>query len=227
MVLLVYKKEIDFIVENEFIIILSIESVKIVEIYGKKEEKIKDIIIENSIKLDFNWCKFKYKVKEIDLEQKFDNIADDDDKKKLKIEITVNYIIPLIVNLINEQNNKYKIQCLLGDKISSKIEPYFYKNHLNSEDYYLVYENKTIENYYYKLFYQIISEDKIKSSFDIDNEQINNTIKSFTESDNLEKTNTTMINEKDKIKVLSNGKINEKKIEIEIKIIKKCCCFIF
>jgi len=125
MVLLLYKKEIDFIGENEFIIILSIESVKIVEIYGKKEEKIKDIIIENSIKLDFNWCKFKYKEKEIDLEQKFDNIADDDDKKKLKIEITVNYIIPLIVNLINEQNNKYKIQCLLGDKISSKIEPNF------------------------------------------------------------------------------------------------------
>ena len=52
--------------EDEIIIILSIESVKIIKLTGKRGEEIKNII-KNSIKLDLNWCTFKYKKNEIDL----------------------------------------------------------------------------------------------------------------------------------------------------------------
>ena len=80
MLLLAYQLEFDIIQEDEIIIILSIESTKIEKLTGKKGDKIKDII-RNSIKLDLNYCTFKYKNNEIDLEKKFDDIADNDDKQ--------------------------------------------------------------------------------------------------------------------------------------------------
>ncbi len=102
MVLLVCQiTDFDITGQDKIIIILSIESVKIVKLNGKRGEIIKDIIRDStSTNIDLKWCTFKYEEKEIDLNQKFDDIANDDDKKKLQIVITVNYTIPLIVNLI-------------------------------------------------------------------------------------------------------------------------------
>ena len=91
MTLLVYQNtELNITDKDEIIIILLIESVKIVKLNGKKGEIIKNIIKRNFslIKFDLKWCSFKYKEKEIDLNQTFGDIANDDDKRKLKIEIT-------------------------------------------------------------------------------------------------------------------------------------------
>ena len=157
-------------------IVLSIESVKAVKLNGTKEETIRDIIRNSSlIKLDLKWCIFKYREKDIDLNQKFDDLVDNYyDQQNKEIVITVNYTIPLIVNMINEKNKKYEIKCLLKDKVRDIIDSYFCKKHLDKYDYYLIYENKIMDNYYYKIFYEIISEDKIQNRFP--NEKINNNI---------------------------------------------------
>ena len=80
MLLLSYKLEID-VKEDEVIIVLSIESVKIKKSSGGRGEKIKDII-KNIIELDLKWCTFKYRNNEIDIEQKFDDIANEEDKRQ-------------------------------------------------------------------------------------------------------------------------------------------------
>ena len=105
MTLLLYQNtEYDITEEDEITIVLSIESVEAVTLNGKKGDLIRDIIKNSSsIKFDLKWCIFKYKAKEIDLNQKLDDIANDNDKKKLKIEITLNYTIPLFVNLVNKK----------------------------------------------------------------------------------------------------------------------------
>ena len=98
----------------------------------------------------------------------------------------------------------------------------FNQNNFDSDYYYLVYENKRIEYFYFKKFYEIISEDKILNIYD--NININNNIILYTSSDNLDKTNISKICDKEKIMVLPINEKNERKIEIEIKIVKKCCC---
>ena len=93
--------------EDEIIIVLSIESVKIVKLNGKKGEIIRDIIKNSSlIKFDLKWCIFKYKENEIDINKKYNDITNDEDKRKSEIIITLNYSIPLIVNFVkgNKKN---------------------------------------------------------------------------------------------------------------------------
>ena len=79
----------------------------------------------------------------------------------------------------------------------------------------------------YKIFYEIISEDKIQNRFP--NGNINNNNKNFNSTDKLEKSNTTINNDNEKIidtviLVLPNNETNQTKLEIEIKVIKKSCC---
>ena len=227
MILTVVKNEFIINKGEEIVIVLSIEGVKTEQLKGKKGEIIKDIIENSSlIKLDLKWYIFKHGENEIDLNQKFDNIANDNEKKDSRLPITVNCTIPLIVNIVNKNNEKYPIQCFLKDKFSEKISLYFKENKLDIKDYYLFYEKKKLMYYDYKKFYEIISEDVFKNCFS--NEKINNTINTFLSTDNLEKTNTAMTNEKEKIKdivipVHPKNKTDEKKLEVEIKIIKKSC----
>ena len=60
------------------------------------------------------------------MNQKFDDIANEEDKKIYEC-LIVNYTIPLIVYFIGEKNEKYSIQCLLQDKVRDKIDSYFKK----------------------------------------------------------------------------------------------------
>jgi len=206
--------------EDEIIIILSIESVKIIKLTGKRGEEIKNII-KNSIKLDLNWCTFKYKKNEIDLEQKFDDIADDEDKKQKIINLTVNYTIPLIVNFVYGKK-KYPIQCLLKDRINDKIDDYFDGKKLDSDDYDLFYENKKFERYHFKIFYEMISEDKIQKSFQIDNID-NITVKSFPSCESIDEFTKNKFKVDEKKIAAPINEIIRRQIEINIKIIKKPC----
>ena len=82
MILLAYHLEFEINQEDEIIIILIIESRKIENVKGKKGEIIKNII-NSSIKLELNWCTFKYKGNLINIQEKFDDIADGEDKNLL------------------------------------------------------------------------------------------------------------------------------------------------
>lgn len=217
MYLLIDKSDFENISEEEIIITLSIESIKVVKLKGNKQEKIKNII-KDSVKLDIQWCKFTYRDNEIDIDQTFNNIATDEDKKQLKIVILVNYTIPLIVNL----NKKYKFQCLLGDYIVSEIEKHSNINIYEYDNYYLVYKKRKFDLYHHKKFYNIISEDYIHSFND---KSINNNIKSDAVNNKLQNTDLIVFNNKEK-QMFQNNDIRERKIEINIEIIKKCCCFI-
>ena len=222
MTLLSYQIEPGIIQEDEIIIVLSIESVKIKKSTGGRGEKIKDII-KNIIELDLKWCTFKYRNNEIDIEQKFDDIVNEEDKRQLKIDLTLNYTIPLIVNISKAKKSKYSkysIQCLLGDRIGDKIYQYFKKKKYNSDDYDLICENKIFESYYYKKFYEIIPEDKIQNiSY---NSQINETIQTFPTSENLNELNQIKYNN-EKIMALPINETSKGKIEIEIKVKLKSC----
>ena len=83
------------------------------------------------------------------------------------------------------------------------------------------------DNFYNKIFYAIIPEDKIQNI--ITNEKINNNKDYLVSNDNLEKTNKILNNTKEKIsdmtlKVFPNNETDERKIEIEIRVIKKSFC---
>ena len=141
MILLLYDNtEIDINNKNTINIVLLIESVKKYELKGIKEETLKNIISDSSvIKLDLKWCIFKYKENKIDINKKFDDLANDEDKKKLKIILTVNYTIPLIDNYVDKNNKKLSIiECKLNDW----VDIYFTKNDNYKEDYDLFFENK-------------------------------------------------------------------------------------
>ena len=244
MTILVYTKVSDDISEkanasndisekDKIILIVSIESVKIVKLVGNKEDTINNIIIYSSlIAFDSRWCIIKYKQKEIDSNKKFDDIANDEDKPKKLIELTLNYKIPLLVNYLNEDNEKYTIPCLLQDKVSSNFESYFTQNELDKDYYHIYYENKKIEYYSHEIFYELISEDLIQNFFS--GEKINNFKKSIVLNDNDDKvkTKTKMVNDKEKIvdttvSFFQSNETVERKLEIELRVIKKCCMIRF
>ncbi len=210
---------------DEIRIILAIESIKIIKYKGERRESILDIIKYNQnpkYKLVLNNFIFKYNDIEIDSNKKFDDIASTEDKKNLRITIIANYKIPLIVEFVNKKNNQF-FNCFLKDRISKYINEYFYYNKFDINDYDLYYENQKFENYQYKIFYEIISQDKIQKA--ISGENMINHIKNFESSDNLNKTNTPIVNDKEKrvdtiIPVLQT---TENKIKIKIKVVLKCC----
>lgn len=209
--------ESDINAQDEINIILSIESVKILQLKGKREDIIKDIIRKSSIiKLDLKWCIFKYKENEIDINKKFDDIANDEDKKKLEIIITINYTIPLIVNYVNENKKSTIIQCLLSDR----VDIFFEINHQDKNDFDLLFEYKKVE--YYKIFYELISEDKIQNYFT----NKNNTKDLLTPNYMMEQSSTNINNVNETnidmpISISSSNESDNKKLEIEIRIIKK------
>ena len=225
MILLLYENtEIDTNIKNAINIVLLIESVKKFELKGIKEETLKNIIRDSSaIKLDLKWCIFKYKENTIDINKKFDDIANDEDKKKLKLILTVNYTIPLIVNFVDKNNKNLSIiECKLNDW----VDIYFTKNYLDKEDYDLYFENKKLENY--KIFYELLMEDKIQNYYI--NENLNNTKNNITATNEMNKTNTNTTYEKEKIfdiplTVFPKNETENRKLEIEIKVILKCCIF--
>ena len=163
MILLVYKMDsnIDEFRIDKITLVVSIESSKIVKLYGNSEDTLRYIITSSSdIIFHIKYCKFEYKYNEIDLNKKFDDIANDEDKLKRVIEITLSYTIPLKVNFINEDKfENGSINCLLQDYVDSIFEKYIKKQYLYKDDYYIFYDNKKIEKKYYKSrFFRILPE---------------------------------------------------------------------
>jgi len=84
MTLLLYENSAsDIHDQDEIIIVVFVESAIKHELKGIKGQTIEDIIRGCSkIKIDLKWCIFKYKENNIDISKKFDEIANDEDKKK-------------------------------------------------------------------------------------------------------------------------------------------------
>lgn len=209
--------------QDEIKIILVVQSLKKHELKGIKGQTIEDIIREDSkIKINLKWCIFIYEGNEIDISKKFDEIANDMDKKNSQIIITLKYKIPLLVNYFNIDNkNTTTIKCEFKDR----VDIYFNKinTYLREKDYYFSYENKKVKKS--DTFYEIISEDKIQNFFTNENNITN--INNFTTEDDLNNANKIVNPGKEKIghKTMfpSNDK-DDRKLVIEMKVIKKCYC---
>lgn len=102
-----------------------------------KDEPLSKICLKfiSSINQNFNSFIFKYKNKEFDLNKKFDDIADQDDKENSCIIISVSkkfkYLIT--ISFIYNNNSIYKMNCYNNDKINDIFKIYARNNNLNFE----------------------------------------------------------------------------------------------
>ena len=93
--------------KNMINIILIIDSKNPLVLQGKREDKLIDIINKNSVKIGLNIesLTFKYGINEIDLNQKFDDVATEKDKKLSGITLSVYTKKPLKVIFVNKIDN--------------------------------------------------------------------------------------------------------------------------
>lgn len=230
MSLLVYQiTEFDIAEEDDIIIILSIESTNIIKLKGKRREILKNKILNHSFfKLYLKWCIFKYGENEIDLNQTFDDIANGDDKKNLKIEIIVNFkAISGTVNFISEKGNIFSYKCSLNDWVDSKFDYHCQKISLVEEDYNLVYNDKILDSKYIK-FSSLIFNNNPPITFK--DEDIKSTKLNDTSNYNKEDTNVAInnITKKENFNsIIQNHGMDEVQFEIVLRVVKKCWCIIF
>ena len=120
---------------NDIIINLKIEPDKVISLQGKRDEKIKDIIKRGAIKIDMNinYFVFKYQNIGIDLNKKFDEIANSRDKIALEMTLNAYKKNLLIVNIIYNNQNQFRQVCNAEDNIRMifNIYCYRYKKNIN------------------------------------------------------------------------------------------------
>ena len=107
---------------------------------------------ENSeIKLGLNIFEFIYRNKQINLDEKFEDIADEYDKKINRIAIEANHKEKVIVKFVNDEFGEKRIICFPQDIIKNVIKNNFFeieREHIFNTDvllnYYFKYKNKDI-----------------------------------------------------------------------------------
>ena len=166
--ILIYTKSPNLISGNNFItIILIINSRNIRELKGKKDETIKDIFNRNNSKIGYNIKSlvFKYGITEIDLNKKFDEIANDTDKRFSGMTLSAYTIAPsypLTVNFIYKyEDPKVPIYCNSGDKIKEVFNKYCLKTGKNINKFSFKYEMIDIDlNITFNEYFEIIENSK-------------------------------------------------------------------
>ena len=183
--ILIYSKNPILISRQNFIkIILIIDSKEIIELQGKKDETIKEIINKNFSKIGkrVDSLIIKYDMNEIDLNKKFDEIANERDKKYSGITLSaytkennlpdigggIQILITdgagdvhqLKVKFIDENYKQLDIiNCMTGDKIKDVIGKFCQKNGLNINDFKYICEindNIDLDKTFDSLFNSII-----------------------------------------------------------------------
>ena len=151
--------------KNMINIILIIDSKNPLILQGKREDKLKDTINKNSVKIGLNIesLTFKYGINVIDLNQKFDDFASDEDKKLSGITLSVYTKVPIKVvfvnNIDNNDNNddrKIPFDCFLEDKIKNFCLEYCSKINKSIKDLSFKYEN--IEIKLNQTFYEMLKD---------------------------------------------------------------------
>ena len=214
--ILIYSQNPALIPEQNFIkIILIINSKNVIELQGKKNETIKEIINKNIAKIGrgIDSLIIKYDMNEINLNKKFEEIANERDKKysgmtlsaytkddrnKLpgngeisQIEISEKNENTLKVEFIDKNNNQIDIiKCKTGDKIKDVIGKFCLKKGIN------------INHYKYKI--PLFNDVGVDQTF----EQLFNATSIGTEAG---------------LSIDANNNANNIPDEIQIKVIEKTC----
>ena len=214
--ILIYSQNPALIPEQNFIkIILIINSKNVIELQGKKNETIKEIINKNIAKIGrgIDSLIIKYDMNEINLNKKFEEIANERDKKysgmtlsaytkddrnKLpgndeisQIEISEKNENTLKVEFIDKNNNQIDIiKCKTGDKIKDVIGKFCLKKGIN------------ISHYKYKI--SLFNDIEIDQTF-------------------WQLFNATSIGTEAGLSIDANNNANNIPDEIQIKVIEKTC----
>ena len=146
MSILIYTKSTIFLSGQVFIkILLIINSTNVFELKGKKNESIKSILKRNETKIgkDIDSLIIKYGNDEIDINKKFDDIANETDKKFSGITLSgysddSNY--PITVVFEDSNNKKEEIDCYIEDKIEDICKIYCSRKNKSIKDFYFKYE---------------------------------------------------------------------------------------
>ena len=146
MSILIYTKSTIFLSGQVFIkILLIINSTNVFELKGKKNESIKSILKRNETKIgkDIDSLIIKYGNDEIDINKKFDDIANETDKKFSGITLSAysddsNY--PITVVFEDSNNKKEEIDCYIDDKIEDICKIYCSRKNKSIKDFYFKYE---------------------------------------------------------------------------------------
>jgi len=120
--ILVYRKEdeleVDIIPSDDINIMLIIDSQNVSKLQGKMNETLKTIIERDNPNIisDLDKLEFIYRNKVINLDNKFEDIADEYDKKINGLTINVNHKEKVIIKFINDKFGEKRIICLAQDK---------------------------------------------------------------------------------------------------------------
>ena len=114
-------------------IVLMIDPQKIFVLQGTKEETIKTILKKNSSKIDIdiNSFVFKYGKENIDINKKFDDIANEIDQKFSGITLYAFTNKKLTVNFIINDNRQFRTECYFEDSIRKICSIYCVTNNKN------------------------------------------------------------------------------------------------
>ena len=162
-ILIIKQPNTTIINQNNIIIKLKINSTNSISLQGTKEETIKDIILKNSAKIDvdLNYSSFTYNNNEIDINKKFNDIANDNDKIKGIIIINLD-TNSLKVYFVNERNERIKIDCVKKDKIKNICIQYCQQININLKD--LTFKYGMIPVNLEETFEQLISNEPFSSN---------------------------------------------------------------
>ena len=114
-------------------IVLMIDPQKIFVLQGTKEETIKAILQKNSSKIDINIHSFvfKYGKENIDINKKFDDIANEIDQKFSGITLYAFTNRKLNVNFIFNNYKQFRTECFFEDSIRKICTIYCVSNNKN------------------------------------------------------------------------------------------------
>ena len=176
MIIIAYDKDENEVVDKPATNLISINFILSSDDYCKKElsrdKTMKTVCYEYAKEksLELNSLIFKYGGKEIDLDQKFDDIANKYDKKCLGMTIEVynrKSLSYLKVNFFYKSKSPYSIQCYKEDKIIDIIDEYTLKKSLTIDQLSFYYGAFPIDIYSDQTFYQLINNKKNNNNNDI------------------------------------------------------------
>ena len=146
------------ITTNEINVLFILDSREICEMKSSWETVIEKVCNEfvKKKKLNRNSLLFKYSDEKIDLNKKFIDIANEDDKNCSGLSIMVYTGNPLKINFIY-QNKPYQINCFIEDKIKDIFQD-FASKHSDIKNLNFYYEKKLIPSDSNSIFKQIINK---------------------------------------------------------------------
>ena len=201
--ILAYRIDSDILPSDEITIILIFDSLKALILKGKKEETLKTIIRRENPEIIFSLDSlvFYYEKKAINLNQKFLDIADENDQRVNGLTINIVHKQKVIIKFINNALGEKRIISFPEYKMARVIGDYCIENNMNIQFYLFQYKNINID-----------LEKTIRES-----DGKNGSIEGNTTENGVYESNIMQIN---KINQYESNEL----VEIDINVIEKNCC---